>query len=109
MDRDLLRCRWGPTLYTNTLGLLPMLLAGVVTGEHYRLMAMLPSVYSPSTAGVVGLSCLVSVAMSYLVFRMTYLVSATSLAVIGIANKLLSVLGGALGPQRLGSRRPSSL
>ena len=100
------RSHWGPVLYSNSLSIPHQLSVGIATGE---LSALRGVTWSAAHVGILALTCVLGVSISYFAWGARSAVSATSFTLLGIANKLLSVLGGALGPQRLGSRRPSSL
>jgi GDP-mannose transporter len=89
-SEDRLQSKWGPTLYTNALALFPMTCAGFMAGEHTRLTAV--RFDSPAVSGFVVLSCVLGTAMSYFAFRMTAMLSATSVSVFGVANKLFSIV-----------------
>lgn len=89
LQSDLLKSKWGPTLYTNTLALVPMTLTGISTGERLRLGEV--NLSDLRVVGMVLLSCMMGTAMSYLVFRLTSLVSATKVSVLGVANKFITI------------------
>ena len=82
--------KWGPTLYSNALALIPMTIPMLLGGE-LRLLAQSSYHERWDVVSLVGLSCILGIAMSFLVFRMTTLVSATSVAVFGVVNKVLTV------------------
>ena len=54
-SEDRLKSKWGPTLYTNALAVLPMTTAGFLAGEHTRLAAVHFEV--PYVSSIVALSC----------------------------------------------------
>jgi GDP-mannose transporter len=89
-SEDRLQSKWGPTLYTNALALFPMACAGFMAGEHTRLAAV--HFDSPTVSGFVVLSCVLGTAMSYFAFRMTGMLSATSVSVFGVANKVFTIV-----------------
>ena len=99
---------WGPVLYVNTLSLPPMLLLGLLGNERARLpdaLDALQSMPSNEVAGagaLVALSCAAGCAISYLGWRARALVTATCYTVLGVANKMVTVLVNALlfGNQR---------
>jgi len=84
---------WGPTLYTNTISIPPMITIGLLTDEQSKLCAV------EWTAGL-GLllfsSCVVGVSISYLGFKARSLVSATCFTVLGVANKMATVTANVL-------------
>lgn len=87
------RTVWGPALYTNLLSAPPMVAAAYATGELSRLRDV---EWSGATLGALSLSCVLSVGISYTGWSCRGRVSATSYSVIGVVNKLLTVLGNAL-------------
>lgn len=80
---------WGPTMYSNTLSIPPMLAIGLMTAEPAKLAA---AEWTPLAVGLLLLSCAVGVAISYLGWRARSLVSATCYTVLGVANKMMTVL-----------------
>ena len=83
---------WGPTMYTNTLSLPPMLTIGVLSGEHLRLPS---AVWTPYLVFLVTVSCVIGVSISYTGWRARSLITATCYTVLGVANKMLTVLANA--------------
>ena len=84
---------WGPTLYTNTISIPPMIAIGLLSGEAAAFRA---TRWSARSIALIGASCVVGVAISYFGFRARSLVTATCFTVLGVANKLLTVLANAL-------------
>ena len=84
---------WGPTMYTNTLSLPPMLTIGVLSGEHLRLPA---AVWTPYLVFLVTVSCVIGVSISYTGWRARSLITATCYTVLGVANKMLTVFANVL-------------
>ena len=84
---------WGPTLYTNSLSLPPMLLIGVGTHEHDRIAKV---AWSVGSITLLIVSCIVGIAISFLGFRARSLVTATCYTVLGVANKIATVAVNAL-------------
>ena len=84
---------WGPVLYTNLLSLPPVLIASIATHEEHKLIAVH---WTGRTVALLVLSCILSVAISYSAWRCRGLVAATTFTLLGIANKLTSVLVAAL-------------
>ncbi|KAL1511622.1 hypothetical protein AB1Y20_006414 [Prymnesium parvum] len=87
------RSFWGPVLYSNLLSAPPMAIAAGVTGELARFSA---NRWGAASYLLLLLTCAQSAAISYFGWRCRSMVSATSYTVIGVANKLLTVLGNAL-------------
>ena len=75
---------------TNAVGLLPFLLIGASTGELNRGLDF--SLWTPSAIGVVFLSCCLSAGIGFTSWWCRTLVSATTFTVIGVVNKVLTVL-----------------
>ena len=80
---------WGPVLYTNALSMPPMMLIGLSTGEQGNLCQ---TVWTTSLLVLVLMSCVVGVAISFFGFRARSLVSATCFTVLGVANKMATVI-----------------
>mmetsp|Transcript_38023 Transcript_38023/g.125977 ORF Transcript_38023/g.125977 Transcript_38023/m.125977 type:complete len:362 (-) Transcript_38023:259-1344(-) len=83
------RTMWGPVLYTNLLASPVMLALGVAGGEVPRLAA---AAWRPRGVALYALSCLFGIAISFTGWRCRALVSATCYTVLGVANKMLTVL-----------------
>ena len=84
-----LKSMWSPTLYTNTLSVCPMLLAGLLTDET-RLLRR--TEWEAHGVALLLLSCVVGVAISYTGWRCRQLVSATCYTIVGVGNKMATVL-----------------
>ncbi len=84
---------WGPVMYTNTLSIPPMVTIGVVTGEP---ALFCEAAWDAGLVGLVLLSCVVGVAISFLGFQARSLVSATCFTVLGVANKMATVTANVL-------------
>ena len=95
------RSMWGPVLYTNALSLPPMLALAALTGEFEQLRA---SQWRPAAWGgeqmasllMVVLACVSGISISYYGWRSRQICTATQFTVLGVANKLLAVLGSAV-------------
>lgn len=96
---------WGPTLYTNTISIPPMVAIGLLSGEQEALLRHADcSVSSPvedadSNQAVVLLvliSCALGVAVAFLGFEARRLVSATCFTVLGVAGKMATVTANGL-------------
>lgn len=80
---------WGNTLYANALSIVPMLAFGLAAGEHERVAAV---AWSVEISAALAASCVVGILISYSGWRVVSVVSATCMMVLGIVNKLLTVL-----------------
>lgn len=83
------RSMWGPVLYTNLLATPVMCMFGLVGGEGPRL---LEAEWHQRAVLLYGLSCVFGIAISFTGWRCRALVSATCYTVLGVANKMLTVL-----------------
>ena len=87
------RSMWGPTQYTNVLSIPPMIVIALVTNEPERL----PSVeWSPYAISLLTASCVVGLAISFTGWYCRALVTATCYTILGVANKMLTVLANNL-------------
>jgi len=84
---------WGPVLYNNTLSIPPMLTIGLLSGEHHLLCEV---EWTGGLVALVLLSCAIGVAISYYGFKARSLVSATCFTVLGVANKMITVVANLL-------------
>mmetsp|Transcript_7794 Transcript_7794/g.22817 ORF Transcript_7794/g.22817 Transcript_7794/m.22817 type:complete len:449 (-) Transcript_7794:143-1489(-) len=108
---------WGPTIYTNALAVLPMLAVGArhcgrpvppplsVRGSQAGgCVGLLSSeasradsaVWSGSTLLLLAVSCIIGTAISFFGWYCRSLVTATCYTVLGVANKMLTVLANLL-------------
>ncbi|EOD34948.1 hypothetical protein EMIHUDRAFT_227963 [Emiliania huxleyi CCMP1516] len=97
---------WGPTLYTNTISIPPMVAIGLLSGEQEALLRHAdcskssPVEDADSNQAVVLLvliSCALGVAVAFLGFEARRLVSATScFTVLGVAGKMATVTANGL-------------
>eukprot|EP00312_Isochrysidales_sp_CCMP1244_P002836 CAMPEP_0196680958 /NCGR_PEP_ID=MMETSP1090-20130531/8148_1 /TAXON_ID=37098 /ORGANISM="Isochrysis sp, Strain CCMP1244" /LENGTH=332 /DNA_ID=CAMNT_0042019289 /DNA_START=1 /DNA_END=997 /DNA_ORIENTATION=+ len=80
---------WTAVQYNNTLSMLPTLLFGLLGGEVDKLQAV-----EWTARGLLWLaaSCVVGLGISYAGFKCQSLISATSYTIIGVLNKMLTVL-----------------
>lgn len=85
-----LKSMWGPVLYTNTLSVPLMLGVAITTGEPPRLAEV---TWPASTTLLLLLSCVLGLAISYFGFVARRAVTATCFTVVGVLNKLLTVVG----------------
>jgi len=81
---------WGAVLYTNTLGILPELFIGFVIFDEG---SKLPG-YTLTTAAAFAIfvSCILGTVISYAGFNCRNVLSATSFTVVGVMNKMVTVL-----------------
>ena len=84
-----LQSQWTPVLYTNRLALGPTSAIGLISGEFMRI----GSVELTST-GVSWLlaSCVVGTGISWAGFKCQSVITATAYTVVGVVNKMLTVL-----------------
>jgi len=83
-------------LYNNALALLfwpPFLLIG---GEYLRLGEAVTALSTPRVAYMVASSCVVGVGISFTGFGFRNLVTATTFTVVGVMNKVITVLLSAI-------------
>jgi GDP-mannose transporter len=80
---------WGPTLYTNALSIVPMVFIGLI-GKEPRRMARVE--WTPNAVLWLSISCVVGVAISFTGWWSRSLVTATCYTILGIANKMVTVL-----------------
>mmetsp|Transcript_27594 Transcript_27594/g.45929 ORF Transcript_27594/g.45929 Transcript_27594/m.45929 type:complete len:717 (+) Transcript_27594:77-2227(+) len=80
---------WGPALYTNSFATLPMLFIALATHEPAKLTR---AQLTAPTVALVTLSCIVGIAISFTGWSCRSKVTATCFTVIGVANKMLTVL-----------------
>ena len=84
---------WGLVLYTNFISLLVSPIFWIVSGEYKGSMdvtqnhLLLPGVFLP-----VALSCAFGVAISFFGYACRQAISATAFSVVGVTNKLLTVI-----------------
>jgi len=84
-----LKSMWGPTMYTNVLSIVPMSMAGALSHEHERLAQ---ATWSVSLVALLAISCVIGVAISYTGWKCRSMVTATCFTVLGVANKMATVL-----------------
>mmetsp|Transcript_30308 Transcript_30308/g.90048 ORF Transcript_30308/g.90048 Transcript_30308/m.90048 type:complete len:340 (+) Transcript_30308:70-1089(+) len=84
---------WGPTIYTNALAVLPMLAVGLLSSEASRADS---AVWSGSTLLLLAVSCIIGTAISFFGWYCRSLVTATCYTVLGVANKMVTVLANLL-------------
>ena len=84
--------QWGPVLYSNVLSLPHQLLIALATNEQQVLHAVH---WSIQTIGLILLTCVLGLGLSYFGWGCRGAVSATAFALLGIANKVLSLITAA--------------
>ena len=80
---------WGRVYYSNLLAVLPALLLGVAFREYRALRGYVLTMHA---FGVLMLSCVCGVAMSYTSYQLRARISATAFTVLGIVAKAGTVL-----------------
>jgi len=82
---------WGQVMYCNTLGLLPLMVVGFISGEHKYLEENGANLGAPALTSLF-LSCIVGVGIAWAVWNCRNQVSATLFTLIGVVCKLISVM-----------------
>ena len=88
---------WTRVYYNNILALIfcpPFFVIG--GGEYARLADALAALQQAAPAGLVALSCVFGIGISFTGFGFRNLVTATSFTVVGVMNKVLTVLASML-------------
>jgi len=80
---------WGPTQYTNVLSILPMLVIAMVSNEPAKLEKV---VWTAWSFEILLASCVVGLVISFSGWWCRSLVTATCYTVLGVANKMATVL-----------------
>ena len=80
---------WGPVLHNNLAALPMMVLLGLATGELHTVM---DTTWDPPLLWRIALSCVVSVVIAYAGWNCRKLVSAACYTVLGVGNKILTIL-----------------
>ena len=84
---------WGPVLYNNVLSLGPTMLLGLSMGEFSEENAVArPYEWTSPGIATVALSCAIGIGISHAGFNCRSLVSATSFTIVGVMNKMVTVL-----------------
>lgn len=80
---------WSSVLYTNGLSVVPTTALGLVSGEMGKLATV-----QPTTIAIfwLGASCLVGTGISWAGFKCQSVITATAYTVVGVINKMLTVL-----------------
>lgn len=84
-----LQSQWTPVLYTNGLALGPTSVIGLFSGEFGRIRSV-----ELTTTGISWLlaSCVVGTGISWAGFKCQSVITATAYTVVGVVNKMLTVL-----------------
>ena len=88
---------WGPVYYTNLLGIIPSIALGVTQGEFSDPATLAHFAHGLGDAKLISslfLSMLIGVGISWAGFNCRSLLSATSYTVVGVMNKVITVLIG---------------
>jgi len=80
---------WSPVLYTNSLAILPTGLIGMISGDF---AALGDTEWTMQGIFMLGLSCIAGMGISWAGFKCQSVVTATAYAIVGVMNKLLTVL-----------------
>ena len=86
---------WGPTQYTNVLSIAPMLAIAMLSHEHDNLLKLSApehELWTPRTIAYLLASCVVGLAISFTGWYCRSQVTATCYTVLGVANKMVTVL-----------------
>jgi len=82
---------WGPVLYSNFLSIPPTMILGMTLGDFDKWSRGGVEVSDPAVLWV-GLSCIVGIAIGYTGWASRDMLSATSYTLVGVVNKLISVM-----------------
>ncbi len=93
LDMAPLKSTWGPVLYTNLLSVPPTLVLGFLLGDYQRVATLEAT---PSAVWTGLLSCIIGVGIGYTGWLCRAKVSATTFTLVGVLNKLATVLLSAL-------------
>lgn len=88
---------WGPVYYTNLLGIVPSMALGWTQGEFSDRAALahfVSGLADPKLLASLSLSMVIGVGISWAGFNCRSLLSATSYTVVGVMNKVITVLIG---------------
>lgn len=88
-----LKSTWGSVYYTNLLSIPPTLALGFVLGDYARLKDV---VWSTGAALAVFMSCVCGIGIGYSGWHCRSKVTATSYTLVGVMNKLFTVLVSSL-------------
>jgi len=80
---------WSPVLYTNALAIVPTTLLGLFSGDFATLAT---TNWSSRALLMLGLSCVAGTGISWAGFKCQSVITATAYSVVGVMNKLLTVL-----------------
>ena len=85
--------QWGPVVYSNVLSIPYQVAIAIATHEEQILLGV---EWTASTVGLLLASCVLGLCLSYFGWCCRDAVSATAFALLGIANKVLSLIAAAL-------------
>jgi GDP-mannose transporter len=80
---------WGPVLYSNFLSIPPTILLGATLGDFAKYD---PGMVTTQAYFWVGVSCVLGIAIGYTGWAARDMVSASTYTLVGVINKLISVL-----------------
>ncbi len=94
LDMVPLKSTWGPVLYTNVLSIPPTIVLGLIMGDHRTLGRVNLLAGDALWTGI--LSCIIGIGIGYTGWLCRAKVSATTYTLVGVLNKLATVLLSAL-------------
>lgn len=80
---------WSPVLYTNTLSCVPTAVIGYLSGDFEKLQQ---TQWTVQGLTMLGLSCVAGMGISWAGFKCQSVITATAYTIVGVMNKLLTVL-----------------
>ena len=89
VDAVPMKSMWGPALYSNFLSIPPTLAMGLAAGEQDRVSEV---VWTQKALALLLLSCVLGVGISFTGWYARKAVSATLYTLVGVMNKLLTVV-----------------
>ena len=84
-----MKSMWGPALYSNFLSIPPTVVMGLMASEQSKVSSI---VWSNEALFFLALSCVLGVGISYTGWNARKAVSATLYTLVGVMNKLLTVV-----------------
>lgn len=90
---------WGPVIYSNVLGIVPSFALGAILGEFSEpdfISTFTQSIQTGKAIASLLASSVIGVAISWAGFNCRNLLSATQYTVVGVLNKIITVVVGAM-------------
>jgi len=84
-----LKSVWSPVFYTNTLSLIPTGIIGIISGDFSKISDIQ---WTVDAVAVLLLSCVVGMGISFAGFKCQQVITATAYTIVGVMNKMLTVL-----------------